>query len=601
MKRSNRVGMVMLLLPAAASGGTALQDDWSGSSGVLGPVTDWGCDFYFGSGIDPGTSPGQISLSGEIARNTVSDSVTDVFSVDAGDMDGDGKLDILGGSISEGPLRWWRNLDGSGTLWEEHVISDSSGIRRAAFADVNGDGYLDVVAGVGNVITWFENEDGFGTSWGAHSVKESSSTVYFVDCGDINGDGSWDIVAAEHYSDSIYWYENDDGTGTSWIMRTLDDQPGGPYCLLIRDMDGDGDGDIIGSLFFDLQICWWENANGQGTDWTRHQVGGTIMDPRYLDTCDLDGDGDLDVIGTGYDEVFWYENTDGSATAWEMHVIDGDFLGAHDVKGGDLDGDGDIDVLTVSFNTEEILWWENLDGAGTSWSEHILDPSFEDGCAVCAEDIDGNGTPDPIGAAYVDDEITWWNLSAFSSGYLESSILDTQDQPDWDMLDIFGDIPPGTSVGCQLRCSDDHTQMGSWSDTLGPPADLEGVLEDGKRYLQYRIVMETADPSVTPSADQIIVSWNTLGLHEPPPDRPSLSALGNPSSDGMVLELRLPAGMFVRLTLFEVSGRLLKEVNRSFGPGVHQVVMNDIPPGVYHVRLEAEDFVLETRTVLLAR
>lgn len=599
MRKQACICAAIMVMSASGYAGTAFQDDWAGSSGVLGPIIEWGTDYFAESGTDPATSPGYLTLSGETSKNIVSDSFTDAFSVSSGDIDGDGIQDVLGGSVSDASLRWWRNADGAGTAWEENIISVIPGIRGATLADVDGDEDLDAIAGAGNMVVWFRNEDGSGGSWTTHYIKDSSSIIYYVDCDNINGDGFSDVVAAEHYSNQVWWLENQNGMGTSWTMTMVDDASGGPYCLLIRDLDGDGDGDIVGSLFFDMQICWWENTDGSGTSWTRYQIGGTVMDPRYIDTCDMDGDGDTDVIGTGYDEVFWCENTDGSATAWSTHIIDGSFLGAHDVEGSDLDGDGDLDVLTVSFNTEEILWWENLDGIGTSWSQHMLDPSFEDGCAVCTADLDANGTPDPIGAAYVDDEIAWWNIPAEAGGYLESSILDTQEQPDWDMLLISAEMPPGTSVGCQLRCSDDHTQMGPWSDTLVSPTSLEGVLEEGKRYLQYRLLLCTEDPAFTPVVDQITVTWDPLGIPGSLEEQITMYPLANPSRGNAVLSIGLPHAMEAELSLFDLSGRLVREVRDVFQAGCSQVAFDDIPTGVYCCRLEAGCETVHDRLVVL--
>lgn len=588
------------LLGAAAAAGTATQDDWSGAPGVPGPVTDWGTDFYCDSGLDPFSSPGQLTIEGELAEHQVTASFDGAFSVDACDIDGDGWMDVLGGAMSDAGIAWWRNTDGSGTQWVQYGIGDMPMVRRAACGDIDSDGDCDVAAcGDGGTVAWYENSEGTGHDWITRTVTQAGSDVYYVDCGDVDGDGRRDIVTAEYFNERIVWWRNVDGSGSSWEENIVDTGGGNPYFVQAIDLDLDGDTDIIASLFDLMTCCWWENTDGEGTSWTQHQIGSGIMDPRCLDPCDLDGDGDIDVIGTGYDEVLWWENTSGSGTAWDMHVIDGGFLGAHDVQGADLDGDGDQDVLTVSFNTEEILWWENLDGAGGSWSEHMLDGSFEDGCGVCAADMDGNGIPDPTGAAYLDDAIAWWNLSSYSDGFIESSILDTQDQPDWDMLTIDAELPGGTSVGCQLRCSENHELMGEWSDTLQPPAGLEGILEDGSRYLQYRIVMSTTDPSVTPSVDLISVSWDPLGVHGPLPGGISFRPAHNPSSGAVLLSIRTPEPFEACIRVFDVSGRLLGEKKEVLQAGTSQVSFLEIPPGVYLCTMGSGELLLNTRLVIL--
>ncbi|NQU05250.1 MAG: choice-of-anchor D domain-containing protein, partial [Calditrichaeota bacterium] len=44
---------------------------------------------------------------------------------------------------------------------------------------------------------------------------------------------------------------------------------------------------------------------------------------------------------------------------WTEHVIEGDFSGAVSVYAEDIDGDGDMDVLGAAINADDITWWEN--------------------------------------------------------------------------------------------------------------------------------------------------------------------------------------------------------------------------------------------------
>ena len=140
-------------------------------------------------------------------------------------------------------------------------------------------------------------------------------------------------------------------------------------------------------------------------------------------SADLDGDGDLDVLGAAAgnsNDVTWWENTDGEGTSWTKHVIDGNFLSAKSVYAADLDGDGDLDVLGAGAGSgDDVTWWENTAGDGSTWTEHLLNGNFDGACSVYAADLDGDGDPDFLAAGSDCDAIVvylsnslWWDESA---------------------------------------------------------------------------------------------------------------------------------------------------------------------------------------------
>jgi hypothetical protein len=76
-----------------------------------------------------------------------------------------------------------------------------------------------------------------------------------------------------------------------------------------------------------------------------------------------------------------------------------------------MDNDGDADVLGAAHSDDDITWWENATGDGTSWTEHTIDGSFNGAHSVHAADVDGDGDQDVLGAATYGDDITWWENS----------------------------------------------------------------------------------------------------------------------------------------------------------------------------------------------
>ena len=117
-------------------------------------------------------------------------------------MDKDEDIDVVAASRSPNNKIMWYENDGS-QYFNHHVISDS--VRDARFVsagDVDGDGYMDVISGHSK-ISWYEY-DGLN-SFIDHTVSTSGSkSVHAID---VNGDGYMDVVAAKR--SGIQWHEND--------------------------------------------------------------------------------------------------------------------------------------------------------------------------------------------------------------------------------------------------------------------------------------------------------------------------------------------------------------------------------------------------------
>ena len=149
---------------------------------------------------------------------------------------------------------------------------------------------------------------------------------------------------------------------------------------------------------------------GDGSTWTGHTIDGAFDYALAVFAADVDGDGDTDVLGAASDDadITWWENTTGDGSTWTEHTIEGDFAGAYSVYATDVDDDGDIDVLGAASVDHDITWWENTAGDGSTWTEHTIDGEFSGASSVYAADVDGDGDTDVLGAAFRDDEITWW-------------------------------------------------------------------------------------------------------------------------------------------------------------------------------------------------
>ena len=498
---------------------TAEQTDWSGGDGVEGPVTDWGDTFDTATDINWSGFPGELALSREALdypiKHLVDGNFNGPWCVYAADVDGDDDMDILGAAQWDDDITWWENLDGSGTSWTEHTVDGNFDSAYCVYAaDVDGDDDIDVLgaARLGDEIAWWENLDGSGTSWTKNTVDGNFAGAISVYAADVDGDNDMDVLGAAYYAGDISWWENLDGSGTSWTEHTVDGDFSSARCVYAADVDGDDDIDVLGAaenVSVADDITWWENLDGSGTSWTDHTVDGNFPGALSVYAADVDGDDDMDVLGAAWvaADITWWENTDGSGTYWTRHTVDGNFDGATHVYAADVDGDGDRDVLGA--NLKEITWWENLDGSGTTWTEHTVDGDFDGANHVYAADVDGDDDMDVLGTAGSTDDIAWWEVTRFADiGRLTASILDTEDLPWWGVITWTADVPDDSYLTVKVRASDDPGDMGDWTTVTSSGDDLSDYIADDLRYFHYRLIMEaSSDYDLTPTFEDITIEW----------------------------------------------------------------------------------------------
>lgn len=584
-----RLLAALLLASSISTADNATQTDWSGGPCEPGPVTVWGSDFSSDAGIDWMSLPGAIILDSGLQQENLGS--RGCCQIRPADLDGDGDLDIAGSCNWTDAVCWWEN-DILSDTWIEHVVqSGYQGPEGLACADLDGDGDFDIAAAsdAANDISWWEN-DGSGTSWTRHFLDNPVSKIRTLDAEDIDADGDIDLAGCIEWADQVAWWEND-GSGQSWTRHVVANSFDTAWEARCEDIDGDGSMDIVACARTGNTIAWWDNTDGSGTSWAIHVIATGFYDPRCVTTGDVDGDGDIDVLGTSFSsgDVVWWSNEGGSGSAWSWHVIDPALQDAHGISTGDFDDDGDNDVIATSLYPNDVAWWRNLDGQGTSWEKNWLTQDLEQArCTACA-DVDGDGTLELFSAGWYA-SMMWDSGEYMPNGALMSSILYTGNDPDWDQIQWSAETPPGTLFGIQVRASDNPAQMGTWSATLWSPCSLHGLLADNSSYVQYRAIMISADPGATPALNEVTVTWDALGVGES--ESPSSFELSpvtpNPARGPVTLCFGLPASSQVELFLLDMAGRLVRHVSPSeYQPGWHSMQLDGLLPGIYFARFTA--------------
>ncbi len=580
------------------------QTDWSTGGGVPGPVTDWGSAFNVSTSVSWLEFPGEIHLSSipiAPAGHTLTSGFSMALAVYAADLDGDGDMDVLGAAGGNPYFTWWENTDGSGTSWETHTIGGSCGGPRSVYAaDMDGDGDMDALgaASSSDDIIWWDNADGSGTSWVTHIVEGDFDNPYSVHAADVDGDGDLDILGAAADAGDITWWENSDGSGTIWVTHTIDGNYNFAHSVRAADLDGDGDEDVLGTG--SAGITWWENTDGSGTIWIEHTLDGSVGTARSASAADMDFDGDLDVLGAHDYGFAWWENSDGSGTGWVKHVVDVVFNTGQSVDAADMDGDDDLDLLGACWD-HGFAWWENTDGTGTSWATHTTD-GHPHAIFVHAADVDGDGDADFLGANPWGNWIGWWEVTEYlGSGHLTGSILDAGQAADWGQVGWTESLPAYTDLSMRLRAGSDPGSMGSWV-LVDNPGDQIPSFFDGMRYLQYRVDLDS-DTDASPCMTDITVDWTPYtGIESEGVVCPGCLLLGacpNPVTGAAQIGYSVPAMTRVDLTVFDLSGRIVAGMSIDSGEGTHSYFVGELAAGIYVVRMRAGEFEAAERFVVI--
>jgi hypothetical protein len=160
----------------------------------------------------------------------------------AGDMDGDGAVDLVVPHRDGGQSYVLFN-DGRGGFRRRLPFGPRDAATRAvALGDLDGDGRLDIVVGqgeAGGVAVHSNGRDGFGPAW---TIGDGTGTPYALATADLDGDGRLDVVVG-----------NEQGPGTLLLNRghgrvevaSLGDGKGAIYGLAVGDLDGDGHPDVV--------------------------------------------------------------------------------------------------------------------------------------------------------------------------------------------------------------------------------------------------------------------------------------------------------------------------------------------------------------------
>jgi hypothetical protein len=279
------------------------------------------------------------------------------------DVNHDGWVDFVRIGFPGKEVMWFENPKNQGGIWKSHAIYPTLGNESAGFYDLDGDGRLEIIGGNssnGEIIWIKAPESAENPEWKVYSIsrKDSPGAAPFshgLGVGDMNGNGRKDIIIREGW-----WESPENPKNPDWKFHPagLGEASAQMYAY---DFDGDGLMDVLSSSAHELGVWWHQQLKDQNgnVSWKTHLIDSTYTQTHGVAFVDINSNGLPDFItgkrffahmGSDPGEfdtpyLYWYEFIPGPTPKWNRHQIDDDSgVGVHLVA-EDITGDGLIDVI----------------------------------------------------------------------------------------------------------------------------------------------------------------------------------------------------------------------------------------------------------------
>jgi len=266
--------------------------------------------------------------AGGLWRETIIEVNGNFETADLWDLDADGEEDEILPAV-QGTCWYERGtLEGGRRGMVKHVVSEKTMAWGVGAGDVNGDGRVDIL----RPDAWFEApSDRLSGAWKERPLalgnlkEDKPEHTPQILVADVNGDGRGDIITSSAHRYGIFWYEQK-GTAANptWTEHVIDDSWSQAHALRLADLDGDGDLDLVTGKRARAHnghdpvgsdppgVYWYEFTPKKAPFWKKHTISYNegIGAGLNIPVVDLDGDGDLDIVVTGkWGGPVWFENT----------------------------------------------------------------------------------------------------------------------------------------------------------------------------------------------------------------------------------------------------------------------------------------------------
>lgn len=348
------------------------------------------------------------------------------YGVATGDVDGDGKIDMLSYNYASSNLTLLLNTSSGGTINSSSFTNSGltfntftgAGPTNAKLVDIDGDGKLDIVValslGAGNsrVHIWKNNTTTIGSpSFGSRFEKFVIGLQSVLGFADFDGDSHTDMAVTQANFNTFV--SNIAISKSSSVVGVLDsfsfNSPasslsGGSYYqgITLADFNRDGKADIAAADLFGNRVNVHKNLSTLGTIAFGSAINLTAgTQTTDLQAADLDGDGYIDIAATNRasSTISLFRNTSTDTATVSFAAASTLTLSSTDTTTGitlaDFDGNGKIDIAVSNANTNSIKIYRNQSSSGSfTFASPITLTTGTKPLSLTSADFDNDGYPD---------------------------------------------------------------------------------------------------------------------------------------------------------------------------------------------------------------
>jgi len=328
-----------------------------------------------------------------------------------GDLDGDGKPDVLAFNNSSSQFYIWKNSSGTNGSFVIGSITQGQGSTPGSgptfLSDLDGDGKPDLLYRDA-VLLNTSSASGISFNFGQGTPYSNGSVA--LAAADLDGDGKPDFISANSDTAMTIAANNSTPGSISFTGGRSYKVDSGAKSIATGDVDGDGKADIVVTALLTGRVTIFRNTSVRGAI---SLAGPTVItlggSPDKLVIGDLDADAKADIaITDGNNKKLIILKNVGSTGAISFLNDTSYSCGLYNPTGvalGDIDGDGKVDLAVSTTDAKTLNMTQQYPVVAFKNASSPGSIAFQSGYnyyagyslfTIALNDMNGDGKPDMI-------------------------------------------------------------------------------------------------------------------------------------------------------------------------------------------------------------